>query len=95
MFKKITLLLVGLVLPCMAVESQKGAEKTRKPATAAIVDVRKLAEWSGDPVGNVQVTYADGTRDHWTKLAMAMTPSVRQVRKIQKPLRPERRFLRA
>jgi hypothetical protein len=64
------------MISCVAVESRKGAETTKKPAKAAIVDVRKLEEWSGDPVGNVEVTYADGTRDQWTKLATSMMPKV-------------------
>lgn len=76
MIRMIASCFVCLLISCVAVESQKGAETTKKPAKAAIVDVRKLEEWSGDPVGNVEVTYTDGTRDHWTKPAMAMMPKV-------------------
>ncbi|MFD0895082.1 hypothetical protein KBB96_01000 [Luteolibacter ambystomatis] len=55
---------------------QTGAEATKKPVSAAIVDVRKLPDWSGDPIGNVEVTYEDKSKDHWTKLATAMMPKV-------------------
>ncbi len=76
MYRFVVLSFLCLLFPCSAEESQTGAETTKKTSKVAIVDARKLEEWSGDPVGNVEVTYADGTRDHWTKLAMAMIPKV-------------------
>jgi len=67
---------VGLTALPLARADQTGAEAVKKPVSAAIVDVRRIPEWSGDPVGNVEVTYADQTKDHWTKLAVAMMPKV-------------------
>lgn len=55
---------------------QKGAEAVKKPVKVAIVDARKIPDWAGDPVGNVEVTYADKTTDHWTRLATAMMPRI-------------------
>ena len=44
---------------------QTGAEKTRQPVSAQII-VQDGAESEGTPVGNVRVTYADGSTDLWT-----------------------------
>lgn len=44
---------------------QTGAEKTKKPATATIVLKPGTAE-DEENIGNVRVTYEDGTKDLWT-----------------------------
>lgn len=68
--------LLGMTLPLVAAETQKGAEQIKKPIKAAIVDVKKIDHWDGQAVGNVEVTYADGSRDHWTTFATAQLPKV-------------------
>ena len=50
--------------PCSApAADQTGAEKVKLPVKVAVVDAVK---WNGESVGNIQVTYADGTKDRWT-----------------------------
>lgn len=43
---------------------QSGAEKTKRVTSVAIVG-NATAE-NAEKIGNVEVTYADGTKDHWT-----------------------------
>jgi len=43
-------------------EGQAGAEKTKIPVKVAVVDAVK---WNSETVGNIEVRYADGTRDRW------------------------------
>ena len=46
--------------PCSApAADQTGAEKVKLP-------VKDAVKWNGESVGNIQVTYADGTKDQWT-----------------------------
>lgn len=54
------------------VSDQTGAEKTKRPVAAAIVPVGG----SDGKVGNVLVTYADGSKDRWTKKGSATLPRV-------------------
>jgi hypothetical protein len=44
---------------------QTGAESTKKPVSASIKTSRAV-EAGDEPIGNVQVTYEDGTTDLWT-----------------------------
>jgi len=53
---------------------QAGAETTKKPVSAAIVNVSDKK--APVPFGNVQVKYADGTTDKWTAKGIAMEPKV-------------------
>lgn len=55
---------------------QKGAEKVKTPVTAKVVDVREVKDYGGDPIGNVQVVYKDGSKDQWTLKANASSPKV-------------------
>jgi hypothetical protein len=50
---------------------QRGAENTKRPASVEIVSANAAKAsphpiGNPDPIGNVQVTYADGTKDLWT-----------------------------
>lgn len=58
------LLLSLLLAPAFAAD-QAGAEAVKKPVSASI-RVPEESSGNGDPVGNVQVTYQDGTTDLWT-----------------------------
>ena len=50
-----------------APSDQSGAENTKQPISAEIlVKTAGKAEAKPNPIGNVQVTYADGTKDLWT-----------------------------
>ncbi len=42
---------------------QTGAESTKKPVLAKVVDVAEIEHYT---IGNIQVTYEDGTADRWT-----------------------------
>ncbi len=57
------------LLPCLTISlsaaDQTGAESTKKPVSAAIL-AEKDSQQGDKPIGNVQVTYADGTTDLWT-----------------------------
>lgn len=77
------ILLLALA-PALAVADQAGAETTKKPVSAVVVPVRPGGEGLADkdagdhpePVGNVEVTYADGTKDRWTVKGNAGMPRV-------------------
>jgi len=69
-------IVLGWPLAGLAADNQTGAESVKTPVKAAIVDVRKIPDWQGEAVGNVEVTYADGSRDRWTTLATAQQPRV-------------------
>ena len=46
---------------------QSGAENTKQPVSAEILVANAgKADANPNPIGNVQVTYADGTKDLWT-----------------------------
>ena len=68
--------LLSLSLQAFAAGDQTGAEAVKKPVGVAIVNVRKIPGWEGGPVGNVEVTYADGSRDRWTTMGAALFPKV-------------------
>lgn len=53
---------------------QSGAEQTKKPVKAEVVGAAK-AENEGK-IGNIEVTYADGTKDRWTTKGDAGLPRV-------------------
>jgi hypothetical protein len=54
---------------------QKGAERTKQPVAAEILAAP--AATAEDPaVGNVEVTYADGTKDLWTTKGNCSLPRV-------------------
>ena len=53
---------------------QTGAESSKKPVSASIIDAANKN--SPAPAGNVQVKYADGTTDKWTTKGIAMEPKV-------------------
>lgn len=54
-------------------EDQAGAEKMKIPVKVAVVDAVK---WNSEPVGNIEVRYADGTRDRWTTKGSCGQPHV-------------------
>ncbi len=55
---------------------QTGAEAVKTPTTATIIGARSIANWEGNPVGNVQVAYRDGSKDQWTLKGNASNPKV-------------------
>ena len=57
----------------LAAEDQTGAEKAKVPVKAAVVGGVK---WNDQAVGNIEVTYADGTRDRWTTKGNCGDPRV-------------------
>ena len=65
-------LVVGPLVPVHAGD-QAGAEKTKVPVRAAVVDAK---QWNEQPVGNIEVGYADGTRDRWTTKGSCGQPHV-------------------
>ena len=71
------LLLLTLLLGIApALADQTGAEAVKTPASATITGARTIANWEGDPIGNVQVVYKDGTKDQWTLKGNASNPKV-------------------
>ena len=64
--------LLALTIPIsLQATDQRGAENTKQPVSVEIVasNAAKTSPHSidnPDPIGNVQVTYADGTKDLWT-----------------------------
>lgn len=70
----VTLLALASMIPLssMAVD-QTGAEATKKPVSVKVVDV---ADIETHTIGNIQVTYEDGTTDQWTTKGGAGDPRV-------------------
>ena len=66
------LLMVCFALP-LAAADQAGAEKTKVPVKATVVDAVK---WGTESIGNIEVVYADGTRDRWTTKGSCGMPRV-------------------
>ena len=66
---------VALILLQVTAEAadQKGAEATKTPVKAVVVGAPRDAEPS---IGNIQVTYQDGTTDRWTTKGNAGLPRV-------------------
>lgn len=61
-----TVFIVAFLAPFLARGAdQTGAEKTKKPSAATIVLKPGTAE-DEEKIGNVRVTYSDGTKDLWT-----------------------------
>lgn len=57
----------GTVSKEAAQGGQSGAENTKQPISAEILPATAgKADANPNPIGNVQVTYADGTKDLWT-----------------------------
>ncbi len=54
---------------------QRGAEHRKQPVTAEIL-VASAAKADAPAIGNVQVTYADGTKDLWTTKGNCSLPGV-------------------
>jgi hypothetical protein len=54
---------------------QRGAERTKQPVAAEIL-VASTANADDSAIGNVQVTYADGTKDLWTTKGNCSLPRV-------------------
>jgi len=54
-------------------EDQSGAEKVKLPVMATVVNAEK---WNSELVGNIEVRYADGTRDKWTTKGSCGKPRV-------------------
>ena len=67
------LALVAGPFACLRAADQAGAEKTKVPVKVAVVDAVK---WNSEPVGNIEVRYADGTRDRWTTKGSCGQPRV-------------------
>lgn len=59
-----------------ALADQKGAEAVKIPASASVVGARKVPNWEGEAIGNVQVVYKDGSKDQWTLKGNASMPKV-------------------
>jgi hypothetical protein len=62
---------VCLDRPVQAVD-QQGAEKTKRPVSASVEPAGGKEDW----IGNVVVTYADGTKDRWTTKGNTTQPKV-------------------
>jgi hypothetical protein len=62
---------VCLDRPVQAVD-QQGAEKTKRPVSASVEPAGGKEDW----IGNVVVTYADGTKDRWTTKGNTTLPKV-------------------
>jgi hypothetical protein len=56
----------------MQAAEQEGAEKTKRPLSAAIEPAGGKETW----IGNVVVTYTDGTTDRWTTKGNTAQPNV-------------------
>lgn len=73
---KLTILfpILSLTLP-LAVRAvdQTGAEAFKKPVSATVVDREKVENYD---IGNIEVTYLDGTKDRWTTKGGAGDPRV-------------------
>ncbi len=67
------LTLLGVLSSSLLAEDQTGVEKTKVPVKAAVVDAKL---WNNEPVGNIEVVYADGTRDCWTTKGSCGQPHV-------------------
>lgn len=61
--KTVLPILFSMVATMFAID-QTGAESAKKPVSASIQALS--GKHAADPVGNVKVTYEDGTTDHWT-----------------------------
>lgn len=72
-FSHLSLVAWLLLQVTAAATDQKGAEATKTPVKAVVVGAPKDAEPS---IGNIQVTYRDGTTDHWTTKGNAGLPRV-------------------
>ena len=59
------LMLLPFLLVTLHAADQTGAESVKKPVSASIQPARAV-ENGGEPIGNVLVTYEDGTTDLWT-----------------------------
>ncbi len=67
------LALVGGLSSSLRAEDQAGVEKTKIPVKATVVNAQL---WNNEPVGNIEVVYADGTRDRWTTKGSCGQPHV-------------------
>lgn len=54
---------VSFIPICSFAVDQTGAEATKKPVSVKVVDVADIKDYT---IGNIQVTYEDGTTDKWT-----------------------------
>jgi hypothetical protein len=69
------LCLLGLLLLPVRAIDQTGAEKAKIPKAVQVIECRDIPG-SSYKIGNVEVTYEDGSRDRWTRLRFAMLPQV-------------------
>jgi len=67
------LALVGGLSSSLCAEDQASVEKTKVPVKATVVNAQL---WNNEPVGNIEVVYADGTRDRWTTKGSCGLPRV-------------------
>ena len=73
--RSLAMILALVVGPLVSVRAgdQTGAEKTKVPVKVAVVDAKK---WNEQAVGNIEVSYADGTSDRWTTKGSCGQPRV-------------------
>jgi hypothetical protein len=57
--------LIPFLFTSLHAADQTGAEAVKKPVSASIQPARAVED-GGEPIGNVWVTYEDGTKDLWT-----------------------------
>ena len=70
----VTLFSLASMIPLWSFAAdQTGAEATKKPISARVVDVADIENYT---IGNIQVTYEDGTKDRWTTKGGAGDPRV-------------------
>src|SRR6202035_4758654 len=70
-FLRFLLVIVAATAGTLFAGDQRGTENTKHPVSAEILAANAAKASSHpinnpDPIGNVQVTYADGTKDLWT-----------------------------
>ncbi len=58
-----TLALAVLSLATGHAADQAEAERMKHPIKVAVVNA---VQWNNEPIGNIEVTYADGTQERWT-----------------------------
>jgi hypothetical protein len=68
--------LIALAGPTASSADQTNAELVKRPVKAGISHERNIPDYEGDPIGDVEVTYQDGSKDRWTTKGNAMTPKV-------------------
>lgn len=63
-----------LVTGALVAADQTGAEKNKRPVSAEVIGTAKAE--NADKIGDIEVTYADGSKDRWTTKGNAGLPQV-------------------